>query len=160
MGNSGKRIVATNRQAKREFEIFDTIEAGMVLKGSEVKSLRNSQAQLAEAFCRIHDGEIWLNSCHISKYDHSSPSFSHEPDRPKKLLLHKREILKLQAQVDQKGLTLIPLSLYFRHGKAKVELALAKRKNLVDKRRQLAQREADREAARAMARSTKHEAGF
>ena len=155
MGNSGKRVVATNRQAKREFEIFDTIEAGMVLQGSEVKSLRNNQAQLAEAFCRIHDGEIWLNSCHISKYDHSSPNFSHEPDRPKKLLLHKREILRLQAQVDQKGLTLIPLSMYFSKGKAKVELALARRKNLVDKRRQLAQREADREAERAMSRKTK-----
>ena len=155
MSNSGKRIVATNRQAKREFEIFDTIEAGMVLQGSEVKSLRNSQAQLAEAFCRIHDGEIWLNSCHISKYDHSSPSFSHEPDRPKKLLLHKREIYKLQAQVDQKGLTLIPLSMYFRNGKAKVELALARRKNLVDKRRQLAQREADREAQRAISQRMK-----
>ena len=89
MTKSGKHIVATNRQAKREFEIFDTIEAGMVLKGSEVKSLRNAQAQLAEAFCRIHKGEIWLNSCHISKYDHSSPTFSHEPDRPRKLLLHK-----------------------------------------------------------------------
>ena len=155
MSNSGKRIVATNRQAKREFEIFDTIEAGMVLQGSEVKSLRNSQAQLAEASCRIHDGEIWLNSCHISKYDHSSPRFSHEPDRPKKLLLHKREIYKLQAQVDQKGLTLIPLSMYFRNGKAKVELALAKRKNLVDKRRQLAQREADREAQRAISQRIK-----
>ena len=75
MSNSGKRIVATNRQAKREFEIFDTIEAGMVLQGSEVKSLRNSQAQLAEAFCRIHDGEIMAEFCHISKYDHSSPAF-------------------------------------------------------------------------------------
>ena len=155
MTKSGKRIVATNRQAKREFEIFDTIEAGMVLKGSEVKSLRNAQAQLAEAFCRIHKGEIWLNSCHISKYDHSSPTFSHVPDRPRKLLLHKREIQRLQAQVDQKGLTLIVLSLYFKNGKAKVELGLARRKNLVDKRRQLAKREAEREATRAIARQQK-----
>mgnify|MGYP000208073207 FL=1 len=155
MKSSGKKIVATNRQARREFEIFDTIEAGMVLFGSEVKSLRNAQAQIAEAYCRIHDGEIWLNSCHISRYDHASAAFAHEPDRPKKLLLHKKEIFRLQSQIDQKGLSLIPLALYFRNGRAKVELGLARRKNLVDKRRTIAQREADREAARAIAKQNK-----
>ena len=155
MKSSGKKIVATNRQARREFEIFDTIEAGMVLFGSEVKSLRNAQAQLAEAYCRIHDGEIWLNSCHISRYDHASAAFAHEPDRPKKLLLHKKEIFRLQSQIDQKGLSLIPLALYFKNGRAKVELGLARRKNLVDKRRTIAQREADREAARAIAKQNK-----
>ncbi len=153
MKSSGKKIVATNRQARREFEIFDTIEAGMVLFGSEVKSLRNAQAQLAEAYCRVHDGEIWLNSCHISRYDHASAAFAHEPDRPKKLLLHKKEIFRLQSQIDQKGLSLIPLALYFRNGRAKVELGLARRKNLVDKRRTIAQREAEREAARAIKQS-------
>ena len=153
MKSSGKKIVATNRQARREFEIFDTIEAGMVLFGSEVKSLRNAQAQIAEAYCRIHDGEIWLNSCHISRYDHASAAFAHEPDRPKKLLLHKKEIFRLQSQIDQKGLSLIPLTLYFRNGRAKVELGLARRKNLVDKRRTIAQREAEREAARAIKQS-------
>jgi|TARA_B100000902_G_scaffold241304_1_gene228540 SsrA-binding protein len=153
MKSSGKKIVATNRQARREFEIFDTIEAGMVLFGSEVKSLRNAQAQIAEAYCRIHDGEIWLNSCHISRYDHASAAFAHEPDRPKKLLLHKKEIFRLQSQIDQKGLSLIPLALYFRNGRAKVELGLARRKNLVDKRRTIAQREAEREAARAIKQS-------
>ena len=155
MKTGGKKIVATNRQARREFEIFDSVEAGMVLVGSEVKSLRNAQAQIAEAYCRIHDGEIWLNSCHISRYDHASPAFSHEPDRPKKLLLHKKEIFKLQAQIDQKGLALIPLALYFKNGRAKVEFGLARRKNLVDKRRTIAQREADREAARAIAKQNK-----
>lgn len=155
MKSSGKKIVATNRQARREFEIFDTIEAGMVLFGSEVKSLRNAQAQIAEAYCRVHDGEIWLNSCHISRYDHASAAFAHEPDRPKKLLLHKKEIFKLQSQIDQKGLSLIPLTLYFKNGRAKVELGLARRKNLVDKRRTIAQREADREAARAIAKQNK-----
>jgi len=155
MKSSGKKIVATNRQARREFEIFDTIEAGMVLFGSEVKSLRNAQAQIAEAYCRIHDGEIWLNSCHISRYDHASAAFAHEPDRPKKLLLHKKEIFRLQSQIDQKGLSLIPLALYFKNGRAKVELGLARRKNLVDKRRTIAQREADREAARAIAKQNK-----
>ena len=155
MKSSGKKIVATKRQARREFEIFDTIEAGLVLFGSEVKSLRNAQAQIAEAYCRIHDGEIWLNSCHISRYDHASAAFAHEPDRPKKLLLHKKEIFKLQSQIDQKGLSLIPLTLYFKNGRAKVELGLARRKNLVDKRRTIAQREADREAARAIAKQNK-----
>jgi len=155
MKSSGKKIVATNRQARREFEIFDTIEAGMVLFGSEVKALRNAQAQIAEAYCRIHDGEIWLNSCHISRYDHASAAFAHEPDRPKKLLLHKKEIFRLQSQIDQKGLSLIPLALYFKNGRAKVELGLARRKNLVDKRRTIAQREADREAARAIAKQNK-----
>ncbi len=153
MKPSGKKIIATNRQARREFEIFDTIEAGIVLFGSEVKSLRNAQAQIAEAYCRIHDGEIWLNSCHISRYDHASAAFAHEPDRPKKLLLHKKEIFRLQSQIDQKGLSLIPLALYFRNGRAKVELGLARRKNLVDKRRTIAQREAEREAARAIKQS-------
>ncbi len=160
MKSSGKKIVATNRQARREFEIFDTIEAGMVLFGSEVKSLRNAQAQIAEAYCRIHDGEIWLNSCHISRYDHASAAFAHEPDRPKKLLLHKKEIFKLQSQIDQKGLSLIPLALYFRNGRAKVELGLARRKNLVDKRRTISQREADREAARAIAKQNKQGHSF
>ncbi|MEC7844638.1 MAG: SsrA-binding protein SmpB [Actinomycetota bacterium] len=155
MKSNGKKIVATNRQARREFEIFDTIEAGLVLFGSEVKSLRNAQAQIAEAYCRVHDGEIWLNSCHISRYDHASAAFAHEPDRPKKLLLHKKEIFKLQSQIDQKGLSLIPLTLYFKNGRAKVELGLARRKNLVDKRRTIAQREADREAARAIAKQNK-----
>jgi len=155
MKPSGKKIIATNRQARREFEIFDTIEAGIVLFGSEVKSLRNAQAQIAEAYCRIHDGEIWLNSCHISRYDHASAAFAHEPDRPKKLLLHKKEIFRLQSQIDQKGLSLIPLALYFKNGRAKVELGLARRKNLVDKRRTIAQREADREAARAIAKQNK-----
>ena len=122
----------------------------MVLQGSEVKSLRNGKAQLAEAYARIHNGEVWVNSLHISQYEHSSAAFGHDSDRPKKLLMHKGEIIRLQAQVDQKGLTLVPLSLYFRDGRAKLELALARRKRLVDKRQTLAQREADREARRAM----------
>ena len=145
-------VVATNRQARREFEILDTVEAGMVLQGSEVKSLRNAKAQLAEAYARIHEGEIWINSLHVSQYEHSSLAFGHDPDRPKKLLLHKSQIRRLQAQVDQKGLTLIPLSLYFKDGRAKIEIALARRKRIVDKRQSLAKREADREAQRDMAK--------
>jgi SsrA-binding protein len=146
------KIVATNRQARREFEILDTIEAGLVLQGSEVKALRTGKAQLAEAYARIHNGEVWINSLHISQYEHSSAAFGHNSDRPKKLLMHKGEITRLQAQIDQKGLTLVPLSLYFRDGRAKLELALARRKRLVDKRQTIAQREADREAQREMSR--------
>lgn len=145
-------MVATNRVARREFEIIDTIEAGLVLQGSEVKSLRASKAQLAEAYGRIADGEAWLNSLHISPYDRASEVYGHDPDRPKKLLLHRSEIDRLRAQVDQKGLTLVPLSLYFKNGRAKVELALARRKRLIDKRETIARREADREAAREMSR--------
>ncbi len=152
MAPPGVKIVATNRQARREFEILDTVEAGIVLRGSEVKSLRNSKAQLAEAFGRIHEGEAWLNALHISQYEHSSLAFGHDTDRPKKLLLHRSEINRLQSQIDQKGLTLVPLSLYFKDGRAKVELALARRKRLVDKRQTIQQREADREAQREMAR--------
>jgi SsrA-binding protein len=146
------KVVATNRQARREFEILDTIEAGLVLRGSEVKSLRSAKAQLAEAYARIHNGEAWINSLHISRYEHSSLAFGHDPDRPKKLLMHKNEITRLSAQVDQKALTIIPLSLYFLGGRAKVELALARRKNLVDKRRTIQQRDLDREAQRDVAR--------
>lgn len=146
------KIVATNRQARREFEILDTIEAGMVLQGSEVKALRTGKAQLAEAYARIHNGEVWINSLHISQYAHAGHAFGHDSDRPKKLLMHKGEITRLQAQIDQKGLTLVPLSLYFRDGRAKLELALARRKRLVDKRQTIAQREADREAQREMSR--------
>ena len=100
MGSNGKKVVATNRQARREFEIIDSIEAGLVLQGSEVKSLRNAKSQIAEAYARIHDGEIWLNSFHISKYQHSGSAFSHDPDRPKKLLLHKREIRKIVGSLN------------------------------------------------------------
>lgn len=146
----GDRVVATNRQARREFEILDTFEAGMVLVGSEVKALRHGKAQLPEAYARIADGQAWINALHISQYDHSSRAFGHDPDRPKKLLLHKTEIRRLQQQVDQKGLTIVPLSLYFKNGRAKVELALARRKRTVDKRQTIAQREADRETARAI----------
>ena len=148
----GVKIVATNRQARREFEILDTVEAGLVLRGSEVKSLRSAKAQLSEAYGRIHEGEAWLNSLHISQYEHSSLAFGHDTDRPKKLLLHKNEIARLQNQIDQKALTLVPLSLYFKDGRAKVELALARRKRLVDKRETIQRREADREAQRAMER--------
>jgi SsrA-binding protein len=152
MAPLGAKVVATNRRARREFEIIDTVEAGLVLKGSEVKSLRGAHVQLTEAYGRIADGQAWLNSLHIGQYESSGVAFGHDPDRPKKLLMHRSQIKRYQSQVDQRGLTLIPLSVYFKDGRAKVELALARRKRLVDKRQTIAQREADREANRAMAR--------
>lgn len=151
MAPEGVQIVATNRKALNEFEIVDTVEAGMVLQGSEVKSLRSSKAQLSKAYARIHNDEIWINSLHVSRYEHSSIACGHDTDRPKKLLLHKNQIRRFQVQIDKKGLTLIPLSLYFKNGRAKVELALARRKRLSDKRRALADREAEREAQREIA---------
>lgn len=143
-------IVATNRAARRDFELFDTFEAGLVLQGSEVKSLRHAKAQLAEAYGRIADGEAFLNSLHISPYENASRGFGHDPDRPKKLLLHRGEILRMKAAIDQRGLTIIPLSLYFKDGRAKVEIALARRKRKGDKRQDIARSIADREARQAI----------
>ena len=149
MQSEGKKIVATNRQARREFEIFDSFEAGMVLTGSEVKSLRNAQAQIKEAYCRIHDGEIWLNSCHISRYEHASTAFSHEPDRPKKLLLNKKELKKLEKEVKNSGLTIVPLKLFINDkGFAKLRISLAKGKKLFDKRETIKDRDNKRDLDR------------
>ncbi|MDH3753079.1 MAG: SsrA-binding protein SmpB [Acidimicrobiia bacterium] len=145
-------VVATNRRARHDFDIIDTFEAGLVLHGSEVKSLRESKVQLAEAYARVRGGEAWLHSLHIAPYSHAGVSTSHIPDRPKKLLLHRSEITKLGARLDQEPLTVVALALYFKNGRAKVELALARRKHKGDKRRDIATRDADREAARAMSR--------
>jgi SsrA-binding protein len=133
--------------------VLETVEAGLVLRGSEVKSLRAAHAQLADAYARIEAGEAWLHSLHIAAYDHAQQHSGHEPDRPRKLLLHRSELDRLRAIVDEQRLSLIPLSLYFRDGRAKVELALARGRKTYDKRQALAQRDADREAARAVARA-------
>jgi len=148
------RVVATNRQARRNFEVLDTWEAGLVLRGGEVKSLRESKVQLAESFGRIDDGEAWLLGLHISPWatSGSAEASGHDPDRPKKLLLHRSEIRRMHDRVQREGLTLVPLSLYFSGGRAKVELALARGRGHADKRQAIAEREANREAERAMAR--------
>lgn len=150
MAPSGVTVVATNRQAKRDFEIYDIYEAGLVLRGSEVKSLRTAKAQLAEAYVRLADGEAWINSLHISPYERAS--FGHLTDRPKKLLLNRKEIRAIKASMDQKGLTMIALSLYFKGGRAKVEIATARRKRKGDKRQDMARSIADKEARQAMSR--------
>lgn len=149
----GSQPIASNRVARRNYEVLDTVEAGMVLRGSEVKSLRAGHAQLADAFARIEGGEMWLLSLHIPPYEHAQAHSGHDPDRPRKLLLHRHEIDRLRSLVDEQRLTLVALSLYFKDGRAKVELALARGRKTYDKRQLLAQRTADREAARAIAQA-------
>ena len=147
------RAVATNRQARRDYEILDTYEAGIALQGSEVKSLREAKVQLAESFARIDGGEIWLVGLHISAYSHSGQSDGHLVDRQRKLLLHRGEIDKIRSRLDQEHLTLVPLSLYFKDGRAKVELGVGRGRRQYDKRQVIAKRDADRDAARAMSAS-------
>lgn len=149
----GATAVATNRQARRDYDILETIECGIMLKGSEVKSLRESKVQLADAFAIVYQNELWLSGLHISPYSHSAAAFAHDPDRRRKLLAHRSEIDRLRARLDRENLTLIPLAIYFTNGKAKVDLALARGKSRADRRHDIARRDADREAQRAMARN-------
>ncbi len=155
MSRSGPSSIATNRRARFDYAILDTVEAGLVLQGSEVKSLRLSQVQLAEAFARVADGEVWLEGAHIAPYQFASGVGSHEPDRRRKLLLHRDEIARLQARVAQERLALVPLRLYFKEGRVKVELGLAKGRQKGDKRQAIAERDAKREVERALGRQRK-----
>lgn len=141
--------VAQNRRARHEYQILDTWEAGLVLTGSEVKSLRARKANISDAFGIVKDGEVYLLNMHISPYEQAS-HFSHEPTRTRKLLLHRREIRKLIGAVERQGLTLVPLEVYFRNGVAKVRLALAKGKKLHDKREDLRRRDDQRDMERAL----------
>jgi SsrA-binding protein len=143
-----KKIIARNKRARHEYQILDTWEAGLVLTGPEVKSLRAGKASLGEAFARVEGGEVWLHDLHISPYDPAS-QWNADPVRPRKVLLHRREIRRLIGGVQEKGLTLVPLELYFRRGLAKVTLALARGKKLYDKRETLKRRDAQREIERA-----------
>jgi SsrA-binding protein len=147
----GVKVVARNRRARHDYHIEDTFEAGLVLTGTEVKSLRAGRASLAEAFGQISGGELWLHGLHIPEYAQGTWT-NHEPRRTRKLLLHRKEIDRLASQVAERGFTIVPLSLYFSGGKAKVELALARGKRTYDKRRDLAQRDAAREVDRALRR--------
>ena len=147
----GKKVVATNRRARHEYDILDTIEAGLVLRGSEVKSLRDAKVQLADGFARIARGEAWLHQVHISPWISAGLYGRPEPDRVRKLLMHKSEIERLGSRMDQESsLTLIPLSIYFKDGRAKVELGVARGRKQHDKRQVIAKRDADREAQKAM----------
>jgi SsrA-binding protein len=140
-------LVARNKRARHDYHILETWEAGLVLSGTEVKSLRNGKANLAESYGIVRDGEVFLLNLHIAPYEQGN-QFNHDPTRTRKLLLHRREIRRLIGGVERQGLTLVPLDLYFKRGVAKVTLALAKGKKLHDKRADERRREADREIAR------------
>ncbi len=156
--SDGVKVVATNRRARRNYEILDTFEAGLVLRGSEVKSLREAKVTVGDAYARIIDHEAWVIGLHISPYSHAGGAFGDlDPDRDRKLLLQRLEIDRIKARLDQERLTLVPLSLYFKDGRAKLELGLGKGRTGVDKRHQLAARDAEREAQRAMARGRRGE---
>ena len=143
----GLKVVATNRKAKHEFFLLDTYEAGMVLKGSEIKSIRAGQISLSQAYVSTDGQEAWLMNAHIAPYDQAN-RFNHDPLRSRKLLLHRSEIRKLHEKVRQKGATIIPLRVYLKDGIAKVEIALAKGKKHYDKRAEIAKRDAQRELDR------------
>lgn len=148
--DAGEKVIATNRQARFEYAILDSAEAGLALTGTEIKSIRAGRVNLRDAYARIEAGEVWLINMHISPYEQAGNYFQHDPLRPKKLLLHRREIARLKAELGQKGLTLVPLRLYLKRGRAKVELGLAKGKKLYDKRDAMAERDAKRDVARAL----------
>ena len=145
------RPVAQNRRARHDYDILETYEAGIVLAGSEVKSLRDGKAQLRESFARAIDGEVWLYGMHVPPYTFASGFGTIDPDRRRKLLLHRRQIAELWRRTTQDSLTMVPLSVYFKDGRAKVELALARGRKSYDKRHAIAARDADLEARRASA---------
>ena len=143
------KIVARNRRARHEYELLETVEAGIVLTGTEVKSLRNGKASLEEAYAGINQGEVWLLGCDIPEYLQAN-RMNHKPKRPRKLLLHRREIDKLVAKSSERGLTMIPLKIYFKDGIAKVEICIARGRKLYDKREALKKQDARRDMDRAV----------
>lgn len=147
----GSRPVAQNRRARHDYDILDTYEAGIVLAGSEVKSLREGKAQLRDSYARVQDGEIWMYGVHVPPYAFASGFGSIDPDRRRKLLLHRRQINEIAKRTSQDSLTLVPLAVYFKEGRAKVDLALARGRKRYDKRHAIAERDANREAQRANA---------
>jgi SsrA-binding protein len=146
--DSGRKVIARNRRARHDYHVEDVVEAGLVLTGTEVKSLRAGRATLTDGFAQLTGSEMWLHGVHIPEYAQGTWT-NHEPRRPRKLLLHRKEIDRLASRIAERGLTMIPLSLYFSGGRVKVELALARGKRAYDKRQDLARREAAREVERA-----------
>ena len=145
----GIKVIATNRKARHQYNLHDTLEAGLVLQGSEIKSIRAGRVSLQEGFVLFADGEAWLVNVHIAPYDPASGQ-NHEPRRRRKLLLHRREIERLQRRAQEKGFTVIPIRLYLKDGRAKVEIALARGKRMYDKRQDLAKRDSKRRMERAL----------
>ena len=150
MADDGRKIIARNRRARHEYDVLDTVEAGIALLGPEVKSLRAGRANMGDAYAYVRRGECYLAKLHISPYEPATRDNPTNPQRERKLLMHRHEITKLASRVAERGLTLVPLSLYFRDGRAKVELALVRGKRLRDKREDIKRRDADRDAERAM----------
>jgi SsrA-binding protein len=151
----GARVVATNRRARHDYEIIETLECGIMLTGSEVKSLREGKAQIADAYARIDNDELWLFQMHIPPWAFAVGFGSHDPDRKRKLLIHRREIDDLREETKTQPLTIVPLKLYFKDGRAKVEIALAKGRKQQDRRQALKERDAEREIARAVRNAEK-----
>ena len=147
--SEGIKIITSNRRARRNYFITETMEAGLVLQGTEAKALREGRANLQDAYCKVENDEVFLLNAHISPYSHGNLQ-NHDPLRPRKLLLHKREIGKLKKATEQKGYTIIPLKLYFKNGYAKVEIGLARGKKLYDKRSDMAERETKRRIDRML----------
>ena len=150
----GRKLIAQNKKARHDYQIEDTYEAGLVLTGTEVKSLRMGRASLVDGFAEIHEGEAWLHGVHIPEYTQGTWT-NHAARRKRKLLLNRSEIDKIESKVNEKGLTLVPLSLYFKDGRAKVEIALARGKKTWDKRHAIAERQAKREAEQVVGRRLK-----
>ncbi|MDX6308991.1 MAG: SsrA-binding protein [Nocardioidaceae bacterium] len=150
----GRKVIAQNRRARYEYHIEDIYEAGLVLTGTEVKSLRAGRASLSDSFAEITDGEAWLHNAHIPEYSQGTWN-NHSPRRKRKLLLNRHEIDKMAQRVNERGLTIVPLALYFKDGRAKIEIALAKGKKFYDKRQAIAKRDAERDATRELGRRVK-----
>jgi len=148
---TGEKLISDNRRARHDYHLLDRFEAGVVLSGTEVKSLREGKTSLQQAYADVREGEAWLVGVHIPEYTQGNRA-NHDPDRPRKLLLHRREIDRLYGQVREKGVTVVPTRLYFKDGRVKVELALAKGKELHDKRRDIAARDAKRQIERELGR--------
>ena len=147
--STGDRVVTSNRRAFHEYFITDTVEAGIALTGTEIKSIREGKVTISEAYARIDHGELWLVGAHISPYSHGNRS-NHEPDRPRKLLIHKRELRDLRVSIEQKGMTIVPLRLALRRGRAKIDIGVARGKQLHDKRAAAAERQSQRDVERAL----------
>jgi SsrA-binding protein len=148
---AGTKLIAQNRRARYDYLIEETVEAGLMLAGTEVKSCRNGKVSLTDSYAVVRDGEAWLLQCHISPYSHGNRA-NHDPLRPRKLLLHKEEVARLAAKVAQDGRTLVPVRLYFKHGLAKAEIAIARGKKTHDKRQATAQRDAERHMRQELGR--------
>ena len=153
--NPGKKITASNRRARHDYGIVDEIECGIVLTGSEVKALREGHVQIADAFARIIQGQVWLDGMHIPPYQFAHGVGAHDPNRARKLLLHRREIQRIEAEIKREHLTMVPLSLYFKDGRVKVEIGMGRGRKKADKRQVIAERDSQREIHRALGRQRK-----